>query len=103
MSVAACWTAALVLLAGISANSQEIKGRPTPLSTLLAEAEFSNSQIAAANDTSKSSTHVARQVSTLPDPQFTFQSFSVGSPKPGAGFSKSNFVYLDFGASQALP
>jgi len=102
MRVAAYWTAALVLFAGISANAQEMNGKPTPLATLLAEAVSSNSQIAAANDAWKASSHVARQVSTLPDPQVTFQSFSVGSPKPGAGFSNSNFAYLGFGASQAL-
>ena len=103
MRVAAYWTAALVLFAGISASSQEMNGKPTPLATLLAEALSSNSQIAAANDAWKASSHVARQVSTLPDPQVTFQSFSVGSPKPGAGFNDSNFAYLGFGASQALP
>lgn len=104
MRVAAYWTAALVLLlTGISAYSQEMSGQSTPLAALLAEAESSNSQISAANDAWKASTHVARQVSTLPDPQLTFQSFSVGSPKPGAGFSNSNFAYLGFGASQALP
>ena len=103
MKVAAYCTAALVLFAGISAQPQQINREPTPLATLLAEAASRNSQIAAANDTWKSSSHVARQVSTLPDPQFTFQSFSVGSPRPGAGFSNSNFAYLGFGASQALP
>ena len=103
MRVAAPWTAALVLLTGISAYSQEMNGKPTPLATLLSEAESNNSTLAAANDAWKASTHVAGQVSTLPDPQFTFQSFSVGSPKPGAGFSNSNFAYLGFGASQALP
>lgn len=103
MRVAACWTAALLLLVGVSAYAQETAREPTPLASLLAEAASSNSEIAAAKDTWKASTHVARQVSTLPDPQFTFQSFSVGSPKPGAGFSNSNFAYLGFGASQALP
>ena len=103
MKVAAYCTAALVLFAGISAQPQQINREPTPLATLLAEAASRNSQIAAANDAWQSSSHVARQVSTLPDPQFTFQSFSVGSPRPGAGFSNSNFAYLGFGASQALP
>ncbi len=104
MKVAAYWTAALVLLlTGISAYPQEMTGQLTPLATLLDEAESSNSQVAAANDAWKAFTHLARQVSTLPDPQLTFQSFSVGSPKPGAGFSNSNFAYLGFGASQALP
>ncbi len=103
MRVSAYWTAALVLLTGISAYSQQVNGAPTPLSTLLVEAESGNSQIAAANDTWQASTHMSPQVSTLPDPQFSFQSFSVGSPKPGAGFSNSDFAYLGFGASQALP
>jgi cobalt-zinc-cadmium efflux system outer membrane protein len=103
MKVSAYWTAALVLFAGISAQSQQSTSERTPLATLLAEAEASNSQIAASKDAWKASIHVAQQVSTLPDPQFTVQSFSVGSPKPGAGFSNSNFAYLGFGASQALP
>lgn len=103
MRVAAYWTAALLLYAGIAAQSQQLEGRPTPLAALLAEAEGGNPRIAAANDAWKASTHVARQVSTLPDPQLSFQSFSVGSPRPGAGFSNSNFAYLGFGASQALP
>lgn len=104
MRVAAYWTAALVLLlTGISAYSQKMSGQPTPLATWLAEAKSSNSQVAAANDAWKAATRVARQLATLPDPQFTFQSFSVGSLKPGAGFSNSNFAYLGFGASQALP
>jgi cobalt-zinc-cadmium efflux system outer membrane protein len=103
MRVAAYFTTALVLFPGIAAQPQQRNGQPTPLATLLAEAASSNSQIAAANDTWKASTHEARRVSTLPDPQFTFQSFSVGSPRPGAGFSNSNFAYLGFGASQALP
>jgi outer membrane protein TolC len=67
------------------------------------EAESSNTQISAADHAWKAATHVAQQVTTLPDPQFTVQSFSVGSPKPFAGFSNSDFAYIGFGASQELP
>src|SRR5579859_202991 len=43
------------------------------------------------------------QVATLPDPKFTFQQFSVGSPKPFAGYTNSDFAYVGVGASQELP
>jgi outer membrane protein TolC len=75
----------------------------TPLKTLLAEAEAQNSQIASADSSWKASTYVARQVAALPDPQFSVQTLSVGSPVPFAGFSNSDFAYIGFGASQDLP
>jgi outer membrane protein, heavy metal efflux system len=103
MKVALYWTAALVMATGISANAQEMTGMPTPLATLMSEAQSSNTQIAAADHAWKAATHVAQQMTTLPDPQFTVQSFSVGSPKPFAGFSNSDFAYIGFGASQELP
>jgi outer membrane protein TolC len=76
---------------------------PTSLATLMAEAETKNSQVASAEDAWKASAHVQEQVSALPDPQITFQSFSIGSPKPFAGFSNSEFSYVSLGASQDLP
>jgi outer membrane protein TolC len=42
-------------------------------------------------------------VATLPDPKFTYQQFSVGSPKPFAGYTNSDFAYIGIGASQELP
>jgi outer membrane protein TolC len=78
-------------------------GMPTPLAILISEAQSHNSQVAAAEHAEKAATHVAAQVTTLPDPQFTVQSFSVGSPKPFAGFSNSDFAYIGFGASQDIP
>jgi cobalt-zinc-cadmium efflux system outer membrane protein len=94
---------ALVLATGSSADAQEMTGMPTPLATLISEALSNNSQIAAADHAWKAATHVADQVKTLPDPQFMVQSFSVGSPKPFAGFSNSDFAYIGFGASQDIP
>jgi outer membrane protein, heavy metal efflux system len=75
----------------------------TPLAELIGEAQNNNPEIRAADHGWKAATHVARQVTTLPDPQFTVQQFSVGSPKPFAGFSNSDFAYIGFGASQELP
>jgi outer membrane protein TolC len=103
MKVALYWTAALVMVTTIPAYSQEMVGMPTPLATLISEAQSSNAQISAADHAWKAATHVAQQVTTLPDPQFTVQSYSVGSPKPFAGFSNSDFAYIGFGASQELP
>lgn len=103
MKVALYWTAALVMAIGVSARAQEMTGMPTPLAQLVSEAQSSNTQISVADHAWKAATHVAQQVTTLPDPQFTIQSFSVGSPKPFAGFSNSDFAYIGFGASQELP
>jgi hypothetical protein len=46
---------------------------------------------------------MAPQVTTLPDPKFTYQQLSVGSPKPFAGYTNSDFAYIGVGASQELP
>ena len=75
----------------------------TPLSQLLAEASTNNSQIAAAKHGWQAAKDVPRQVTTLPDPTFTYQGFSVGSPRPFAGYTNSDFAYIGIGASQELP
>jgi len=76
---------------------------PTPLAKLIEEAEHNNPQILAARYAWRAATQVKSQVSTLPDPQITVQQFAVGSPRPFAGFSNSDFAYIGFGVSQDLP
>ncbi len=76
---------------------------PAPLSSLLEEATRNNSDILAARHGWQASAEVPSQVSTPPDPQVTVQSFSVGSPRPFAGFSNSDFAYIGLGISQDLP
>jgi cobalt-zinc-cadmium efflux system outer membrane protein len=73
------------------------------LAALVDEAERNNPQILAAKHAWRASTQVPSQLSTLPDPQFTVQQFAVGSPRPFAGFTNSNFAYIGFGVSQDLP
>src|SRR6185503_13036162 len=68
-----------------------------------AGADANNSQIAAAGDAWRAAKEVPRQVSALPDPTFTYQQFSVGSPKPFAGYTNSDFSYVGIGASQEFP
>ncbi|MBN9615399.1 MAG: transporter [Acidobacteriales bacterium 59-55] len=98
------WTATLVLASTFSAFGQETgASTPTPLSQLLAEAQANNPQLAAAGHEARAARQIAPQVTTLPDPKFTYQQFSVGSPKPFAGYTNSDFAYIGVGASQELP
>jgi outer membrane protein TolC len=76
---------------------------PTPLRQLLAEAERNNPEISAAEHDWRAATHLRAQATTLPNPQFTVQQLSVGSPRPFAGFNSSDFAYIGIGASQELP
>jgi outer membrane protein TolC len=96
--------AALVLAVALSALGQEAPpSAPTPLSQLLAEAETSNPQLSAADHEAQAARQMAPQVTTLPDPKVTYQQLSVGSPKPFAGYTNSDFSYVGIGASQELP
>jgi outer membrane protein, heavy metal efflux system len=104
MNVVSTLTATLVLATAFSALGQTpVTSPPTPLSQLLAEAEANNPQISAADHGARAARQMAPQVSTLPDPKFTYQQLSVGSPKPFAGYTNSDFAYIGVGASQELP
>lgn len=76
---------------------------PTPLAALIDEAQKSDPTIQAASSAAKAASFAAPQMSSLPDPQFTMQQFSVGSPRPFAGYTNSDFAYIGIGASQQLP
>ena len=78
-------------------------GAATPLSELLAEAEKNNPQIEAARQGWQAAKQLPTQVSTLPDPQFNLQHLSVGSPRPFAGYTNSDFAYIGLGISQDIP
>ena len=75
----------------------------TPLAEVLLEAEQNNPQIQAARQGWKAAKQVPSQVSTLPDPQFNLQQVNVGSPRPFAGYTNSDFAYVGFGVSQDFP
>ena len=103
MNVACLSATALILFAGMSARAQDTPQGATPVAELIKEAQKNNAQLIGAEHAWRSAGHVARQLTTLPDPQFTVQQFSVGSPTPFAGFTNSDFAYIGFGASQELP
>jgi len=78
-------------------------GAPTSLRDLVQETEQKNPQIAASFHGWQASRNVPKQVSAFPETQVSVQQFSVGSPRPFAGYSNSDFAYIGFGASQDIP
>jgi outer membrane protein TolC len=108
----------LIAFAGVTWSQQQIDGLTqvaslpqehahpeavTSLLDLLAEAERNNPQIEAARQGWNAAKQIPSQVSTLPDPQFTLQQVNVGSPRPFAGYTNSDFAYIGLGASQDIP
>ncbi len=73
------------------------------LDALIAEAIAHSPMLDAARYHWEAQTKVPQQAATLPDPEITFQNFSVGDPGPGSGLGNSDFAYLGFGASQDVP
>jgi cobalt-zinc-cadmium efflux system outer membrane protein len=90
----------VVILWAASALGQ---GAPTSLPSLIAEARQNNAAIKAAESAVQTSEYMPKQASALPDTEVMAQSFTVGSPRPFAGYSNSDFTYIGFGASQELP
>ncbi|HJT70601.1 MAG TPA: TolC family protein [Terriglobales bacterium] len=105
----------LTLATGIAAGQMQTAPeasaeQKTPSSTqtvsleeLIREVQERNPEIAAAQEGYQAATHVAAQVSALPDTQVMVQHFGVGSPRPFAGYSNSDFAYIGLGASQEIP
>jgi outer membrane protein, heavy metal efflux system len=75
----------------------------TSLQSLITEARQNNAAIKAAERAIQTSEYMPKQASALPDTEVMVQSFTVGSPRPFAGYSNSDFAYIGFGASQELP
>src|SRR5947208_4358011 len=86
-----------------SSGMAEHAGKPSSLRELIQEAEQKNPQIAASFHGWQAARNVPKQASALPETQLSVQQFSVGSPRPFAGYSNSDFAYIGFGASQDIP
>lgn len=96
--------AVLLLLSAPGVRAQDNAAvSPTPLADLLTEADKNNPQIQAARHGWQSAKQVPTQVATRPDPQVVLQQMNVGSPRPFAGYTNSDFAYLGVGVSQDLP
>src|SRR3989441_4832152 len=81
----------------------EHAGMPTSLRELIQEAEQKNPQIGASFHAWQAARNVPKQALALPETQLSVQQFSVGSPRPFADYSNSDFAYIGFGASQDIP
>lgn len=86
-----------------SPSIAEHAGMPASLLELVKEAEQNNPQIQASREGWKAAQQIPTQVSTLPDPEFTVQQVNVGSPRPFAGYTNSDFAYIGLGVSQDFP
>jgi len=76
---------------------------PTPLTALLDEASSHSPEIQAAVYGYQAARNVSKAAGALPDTQVFAQSLSVGSPRPLAGYTNSDFAYIGVGASQQIP
>ena len=90
-------------LAASQAEMAHANAPSTSLSELVKEAEQNNPEIAAAVHGWQAATHIPKQVSALPETEVSVQQFAVGSPRPFAGYSNSNFAYIGIGVSQDIP
>jgi cobalt-zinc-cadmium efflux system outer membrane protein len=97
--------AAIPRLSSAAAQVASTPGQtlPTPLSRLVEETLKSNPEIRAAEHGWRAAAAVPKQARALPETQLSVQEFSVGSPRPLAGFNNSEFAYVGVGASQDLP
>lgn len=93
----------LVVALPVWAQKEVANVEPVKLDDLLAEASRNNPQIQAAKLEWQSMRQMPTQVSTLPDPQVVLQQVNVGSPRPFAGFTNSDFAYIGLGVSQDFP
>src|SRR5215471_15725171 len=66
----------------------------TPLSRLIEEAKAANPQVLAAIHAYNAAANVPKRAAALPDTQLMVQHLSVGSPRPFAGYTNSDFAYI---------
>lgn len=88
-----------LLLAGVAFAQDSA----TSLQSLITEARQNNPAIKASEMAIATARYGPKQASALPDTEVTVQHFSVGSPRPFAGYSNSDFAYIGFGAAQEIP
>jgi outer membrane protein, heavy metal efflux system len=86
-----------------SPDPEHPSNQPVPLATLIEEVQQKNPDIQAATHEYRAASSGAKGAGALPDTQLMLQHLSVGSPRPFAGYTNSDFAYMGIGASQQLP
>lgn len=97
---------AAVLTRALPAGAQTLSRSSHPgldLESLVQEAVAHNPDVNAARERWEALRRLPIQMRTLPDPQVQLQEFTVGSPKPSAGYETSDFYYTGIGVSQEIP
>jgi cobalt-zinc-cadmium efflux system outer membrane protein len=74
-----------------------------PLASLIEEAQQNNPEIRAMTHAYQAAGYMAKGVGALPDTRVVVQHVSVGSPRPFAGYTNSDFAYIGLGAEQEFP
>src|SRR5438105_5048962 len=98
--------AGMLLLANISVGvygQSPAQPTPNPLRELIQELERQNPSVIGGQKAYEASRFESRQAAALPDTNVMVQHLSVGSPRPFAGYTNSDFAYVGLGASQDLP
>ena len=85
------------------AGSMFAQNGATSLQSLITEARANNAAIRASDQAIETARYAPREATALPDTEVMVQHFTVGSPRPFAGYSNSDFAYIGLGASQELP
>ena len=73
------------------------------LTSLVDEAQRNNPEIRAMTHAYQAAGQMTKSAGALPDTEVMVQHLSVGSPRPFAGYTNSDFAYIGLGASQELP
>jgi outer membrane protein, heavy metal efflux system len=76
---------------------------PVPLAELIEEAQRNNPDIQTVGHKYRAAQSDAKGAGALPDTELMLQQLNVGSPRPFAGYTNSDFAYAGIGASQSLP
>jgi outer membrane protein TolC len=97
--------ALFLMTAGLSAIAQmnPEESHPTPLAAMVEEAQQKNPEIQVAAHGAQAAAYAARRAGALPDAQIMVQQLSVGSPRPFAGYTTSDFAYIGLGVAQEFP
>lgn len=73
------------------------------LASLIDEAQQNNPEIRAVTHAYQAAGQMTKSAGALPDTELMVQHLSVGSPRPFAGYTNSDFAYIGLGASQEFP
>jgi cobalt-zinc-cadmium efflux system outer membrane protein len=80
-----------------------VSNQAVSLAALIEEAQQKNPDIQTAVHEYRAASSAAKGAGALPDTQLMLQHLSVGSPRPFAGYTNSDFAYIGLGASQEFP